>query len=160
MHSEWSDGRQTLEGIVEACLARGYAYSAVTDHSYGLPIARGISMAKLSEQHREIDRLNHAYAGRFRLLKGIEANILADGSNDMAPDELATLEIVVAAPHSALRGATAQTARMEAAVQAPGVHILGHPRGRKFGMRPGVSADWDAVFAAAARADVAVEIDG
>ncbi|HEY7499554.1 MAG TPA: DNA polymerase/3'-5' exonuclease PolX [Vicinamibacterales bacterium] len=160
MHSVWSDGRQTLEGIVEGCLARGYDYAAVTDHSYGLPIARGVPMAKLVEQHREIEKLNRAFAGRFRLLKGIEANIRADGSIDMEPHELETLEIVVAAPHSALRSAAPQTARMIAAVSTPGVHILGHPRGRKFGARPGVSADWDAVFAAAARTGVAIEIDG
>jgi putative hydrolase len=160
MHSTWSDGSQTLEMIVEAGLERGYKYSAVTDHSHGLPIARGMSMADLARQHLEIDRLNKKYRRRFRLLKGIEANILADGSLDMTGDELATLEIVVAAPHSALRTTDAQTRRMMAAVQTRGVHILGHPRGRKYGTRPGVNADWDAVFAAAARTGVAIEIDG
>jgi len=160
MHSTWSDGTQTLEMIVEAGIERGYRYSAVTDHSYGLPIARGVSMVDLARQHREIDRLNKRYRRRFRLLKGIEANILADGSLDMAPDEVRQLEIVVAAPHSALRSKDAQTRRMTAAVQMRGVHILGHPRGRKYGSRPGVTADWDAVFAAAARSGVAIEIDG
>jgi histidinol phosphatase-like PHP family hydrolase len=160
MHSVYSDGRQTLADIVEGCLARGYEYAAVTDHSYGLPIARGVSMAALADQHREIDRLNRSYGGRFRLLKGIEANIRADGSIDMTRDELRQLEIVVAAPHSALRSTAAQTARMVAAVSAAGVHILGHPRGRKMGARPGVDADWDAVFRTAARTGVAIEIDG
>jgi putative hydrolase len=160
MHSVWSDGRQTLHDIVEAGIARGYEYSAVTDHSYGLPIARGVSMHRLLEQHREIDALNERYRRRFRLLKGIEANIRADGSVDMAPAELRRLEIVVAAPHSALRTATDQTARMLKTLAVPGVHILGHPRGRKYGSRPGVSADWDRVFAAAARQGVAIEIDG
>jgi histidinol phosphatase-like PHP family hydrolase len=94
------------------------------------------------------------------LLKGIEANIKADGSVDMAPEELAQLEIVVAAPHSALRSTADQTARMVAAVNTRGVHILGHPRGRMYGSRPGVSADWDQVFGAAAKADIAIEIDG
>src|SRR5207244_8608100 len=103
MHSVWSDGSQTLDDIVRGGLARGYAFSAVTDHSYGLPIAGGVSMTELEQQHREIDRLNEHHAGAFRLLKGIEANIRADGSVDMTPDELRTLEIVVAAPHSALR---------------------------------------------------------
>jgi histidinol phosphatase-like PHP family hydrolase len=117
-------------------------------------------MFELFEQHREIDRLNELYRGRFRLLKGVEANIRADGSVDMLPAELDHLEIVVAAPHSALRTPGDQTARMVAAVQTPGVHILGHPRGRKYGSRPGVSADWNRVFAAAAGSGVAVEIDG
>jgi len=160
MHSVWSDGSQTLEQIIETAIARGYAYCAVTDHSYGLPIAGGVSMAKLAEQHHEIDRLYEAYRGRFRLLKGIEANIRADGSVDMEPDELRRLEIIVAAPHSALRSAADQTARLVRAVTTPGVHILGHPRGRMYGSRPGIAADWNAVFAAAVRAKVAVEIDG
>jgi putative hydrolase len=160
MHSTWSDGSQTLEMIVEGGLARGYTYCAVTDHSYGLPIARGVSMADLARQHQEIEQINKRYRRRFRLLKGIEANILADGSLDMKTAELRALEIVVAAPHSALRSKDAQTRRMVAAVKAPGVHILGHPRGRKYGNRPGVAADWEAVFAAAARSGVAIEIDG
>jgi histidinol phosphatase-like PHP family hydrolase len=160
MHSTWSDGSQTLEDIVCGGLERGYRFCGVTDHSYGLPIAGGVSMEELAQQHREIDALNRKYRRRFRLIKGIEANIRADGSVDMLPEELARLELVVAAPHSGLRVATDQTARMIAAVRTKGVHILGHPRGRKEGSRPGVTADWDRVFAAARKANVAIEIDG
>lgn len=160
MHSTYSDGSQTLRAIVDTGIARGYEYAAVTDHSHGLPIARGVSMADLARQHREIDRLNARYEGRFRLIKGIEANILADGTLDMTADERRGLELVVAAPHSSLRSSADQTARMLAAVRTPGVHILGHPRGRKYGTRAGVRADWDRVFAAAARTGVAIEIDG
>jgi histidinol phosphatase-like PHP family hydrolase len=160
MHSTWSDGSQTLDDIVETGINLGYQFCAVTDHSYGLKIAGGVSMAELAQQHQEIDRLNKAHRGRFRLLKGIEANIRADGSIDMEPHELALLEIVVAAPHSVLRSPDDQTSRMVAAVSAPGVHILGHPRGRMIGSRPGVSADWDQVFKAATRSNVAIEIDG
>lgn len=160
MHSEWSDGSQSLEDIIQTGMHRGYTHSAVTDHSYGLPIAGGVPMAQIARQHREIDALNVKYAGRFRLLKGIEANVRKDGSVDMTPPELAQFEIVVAAPHSALRSAEDQTARMIAAVQTPGVHILGHPRGRMYGSRPGVTADWERVFAAAARCHVAIELDG
>jgi histidinol phosphatase-like PHP family hydrolase len=160
MHSTYSDGTEPLERLIEGCLERNYQYCAVTDHSYGLPIARGVSMGDLRRQHREIDALNERYAGRFRMLKGIEANIRADGSIDMTPGELATLDLVVASPHSALRSTADQTGRMVAAVRQPGVHILGHPRGRMFSSRPGVAADWDAVFAAAADTQVAIEIDG
>ena len=160
MHSTWSDGSQTLEEIVETGIGLGYAFCAVTDHSYGLKIAGGVSMAELAEQHTEIDALNRKYGAKFRLLKGIEANIRADGSVDMAPHELAMLEIVVAAPHSVLRSTADQTGRMVAAVSQPGVHILGHPRGRMFGSRPGVAANWDRVFEAAAHSRVAIEIDG
>ena len=160
MHSDWSDGGQTLEDIVETGMARGYTHAAVTDHSYGLPIAGGLSMERIARQHREIDAINARLQGGFRLLKGIEANIRADGSVDMSADELAQIEVVVAAPHSALRSPADQTSRMIAAVQTPGVHILGHPRGRIYGSRAGVIADWGHVFAAAAGAGVAVEIDG
>ena len=160
MHSDWSDGSQTLEEIIETGISRGYTHSALTDHSYGLPIAGGLPMVKVAQQHREIEALNAKYAGRFRLLKGIEANIRADGSIDMTPSELAQFEIVVAAPHSALRSSSDQTPRMLAAVQTPGVHILGHPRGRMYGSRPGVTAEWEHVFAAAARFGVAIELDG
>jgi putative hydrolase len=160
MHSTWSDGTQTLDDIVRAGIARGYEFCAVTDHSYGLPIAHGVSMHQLFEQHREIDRLNAQHGGRFRLIKGIEANIRADGSVDMTDAELRQVDLVIAAPHSGLRSKDDQTARMIRAARSPGVHILGHPRGRKYGSRPGVSADWERVFAAAARANVAVEIDG
>lgn len=160
VHSTWSDGSQTLEELVEASLARGYRFCGVTDHSYGLPIAHGVSMEDLAEQQREIDVLNRRYRGRFRLIKGIEANIRSDGSIDMTRDELAELELVVAAPHSGLRSAADQTSRMVAAVRTPGVHILGHPRGRLYGKRPGVHANWADVFEAAAAANVAIEIDG
>jgi putative hydrolase len=160
MHSVWSDGSQTLAEIAAAGAERGYAYCAVTDHSYGLKIAHGVSMADLARQHAEIDALNRKLRASFRLLKGIEANLRADGSPDMTDDELRRLEIVVAAPHSTLRSSADQTPRMMRAVQSPGVHILGHPRGRMYGSRPGVAADWDRVFAAAAKSRVAIEIDG
>ena len=160
MHSVWSDGGQSLETIVQTGLQLGYQYAAVTDHSYGLPVARGMTMEAASRQHAAIDALNREYDGRFVLLKGIEANILADGATDLTPDERLAFEIVVAAPHSALRGTADQTARMVAAVSQPGVDILGHPRGRKYNGRAGVRADWALVFAAAAANGVAVEIDG
>jgi histidinol phosphatase-like PHP family hydrolase len=160
MHSTWSDGSQTLEAIVAAGIARGYQFCGVTDHSYGLPIAGGISMHQVFEQHRAIDALNEMHRGVFRLIKGIEANIRADGSVDMTREELRHFELVVAAPHSALRSAADQTKRMIAAVKTPGVHILGHPRGRKYGSRPGITADWDRVFETAVKAGMAIEIDG
>lgn len=160
MHSQWSDGSDTLAALAEGCRARGYQYCAITDHSHGLPIAGGVPMADLARQHREIDRVNARHAGAFRMLKGIEANILADGDLDLTLEERAWFEIIVAAPHSRLRRAEDQTARMIAAVRQPKVQILGHPRGRMGGSRPGITADWPAIFAEAARRNVAVEIDG
>src|SRR5206468_9007248 len=103
MHSTWSDGSESIADLAKSCAARGYRYCAVSDHSYGLPIARGVSMADLARQHAEIDRLNRRLPGKFRVLKGIEANIRADGEVDMTPQERRGLEIVLAAPHSKLR---------------------------------------------------------
>ena len=160
MHSTYSDGVHSVEEMAEACRARGHAYCAISDHSYGLPIARGVPMERLAQQHAEIDALNARWGGAFHVLKGIEANLRADGSVDMEPDELATLDLVIASPHSALRKADDQTARLLHAVRQPGVHVIGHPRGRMYGSRPGVTADWPAVFAVAAKTGVALEIDG
>jgi putative hydrolase len=160
MHSTWSDGSQTLDAIVEAGRAHGYAYAAVTDHSAGLPIANGLSPARFAQQRAAIDRLNRAGDGGFRLLAGVEANIRADGSIDVEVEDRRRFDVVVAAPHAVLRSAADQTARMVAAVEAPAVHVLGHPRGRMFGSRPGVGAHWPRVFTAAAARGVAIEIDG
>ena len=161
MHSTWSDGGQTLERIVEASLrARAdvrrrhrswlrLAHRQRDEHGGGVSAAR---------RDRRAQRA--APRGQFRLFKGIEANIRADGRIDMDPDELRRFEFVVASPHSALRSRADQTARMVGAVSHPFVDILGHPRGRRYDVRPGVSADWREVFAAAAARRVAIEIDG
>ena len=160
MHSEWSDGYPTVQDIADACLERGYDYAAVTDHSYGLTIAGGMSMADAGQQRRAIDDVNAARSGRFRLLQGVEANIDAAGGLDLSDDEAATFDVVLAAPHSRLRRTEDQTGRMLAAIAHPAVRILAHPRGRITGSRAGVIADWDAVFASAAARGVAIEIDG
>lgn len=159
MHSSWSDGQTSIADMATACAARGYRHMAITDHAGGLSIANGLSMDTVTRQHAEIDRLN---AGRadVRILKGIEANITADGRLDLSVEDLQRFEIVLAAPHAHLRVTSDQTERLLRAVGTPGVHILAHPRGRKIGSRAGIVADWDAVFKAAARQNVAIEIDG
>ena len=160
MHTTWSDGGEGLATMVEACSALGHTCLGVTDHSYGLPIARGMSMEAVGRQHREVDRINEEYAGRFRIFKGIEANILIDGSLDLQPEECAQFEFVVASPHSLLRRSDDQTGRLLGALRGTRVAILGHPRGRMYNSRAGVVADWDRVFAEAAKRRVAIEIDG
>jgi putative hydrolase len=160
MHSEWSDGYPTLAEIIAASIERRYEYAAVTDHSYGLKIAGGLSMEEAASQHAAIDHLNGMHATGFRLLKGIEANIGADGQLDLSEEERRSFEVVLAAPHSKLRSADDQTERFLTAVTIPHVHILAHPRGRIAGSRSGVVVDWDPVFAAAAAHNVAIEIDG
>jgi DNA polymerase (family 10) len=172
MHSTWSDGSRSIAELAIACIERGYRHMAVTDHTEGLSITRGLSAAGLQAQHREIDAINETTDGRFVVFKGIEANILADGSVDAlrtshsAPafanasaGRLRT-DLVLAAPHSKLDTDEDQTRRLVKAASTPGVHILAHPSGRKFGKRPGIRADWSQVFAAAKANDVAIEIDG
>jgi len=160
MHSRGSDGADSIETLARACMKRGYRCMCVTDHSYGLPIAGGMSMDEMRAQHAEINKLNKQFGHEFRIFKGVEANILQDGSLDMHPSELTEFDLVVASPHSSLRKSIDQTKRMLAAVSTPGVHILGHPRGRMFNSRAGVLADWPAVFGRAAQNGVAIELDG
>ena len=160
MHSTWSDGGEPIGTMIQAALDLGHSCLGITDHSYGLPIARGISMEKAAKQWIEVDKLNAEYRGQFRVFKGIEANILADGGLDLQPDECARFEFVVASPHSALRTENDQTPRMISALRHQGVAILGHPRGRMFDKRPGLSAHWDEIFAEAAKLGVAIELDG
>ena len=160
MHSVWSDGVETIEQLAEGAMARGWSRIAITDHSKGLPIAGGMSIEAMRRQQAEIDVLNRTLDGRFRVLKGVEANILADGRLDLQVDELAGVEMLLAAPHSKLRILDDQTDRMLTAVRTPGVHVLAHPRGRMSDSRPGVRADWDRVFDEAAALGVAIEIDG
>jgi len=160
MHSEWSDGSPTVEQIADGCLGRGYQYAAVTDHSYGLKIAGGMSMVEAAQQRRAIDAVNAHLGRRFRLLQGIEANIDTTGQLDLSVEEAACFDVVLAAPHSRLRRSEDQTDRMLTAIAHPAVRILAHPRGRITGSRAGVIADWDTVFASAAARGVAIEIDG
>jgi putative hydrolase len=160
MHSEWSDGASTLDEIVDGCVERGYQFAAVTDHSHGLKIAGGMTRDEALQQRKTIDHLNRTQGGRFWLLHGIEANIGSDGLLDLTEEEADEFELVLAAPHSLLRKTHDQTKRLINAIRNSGVRILAHPRGRIRESRAGVIADWDAVFEAAAKEGVAVEIDG
>jgi putative hydrolase len=160
MHSTWSDGGERIGSMIEAALDLGHTCLGITDHSHGLAIARGMSMADAVKQHEEIAGLNAKHEGRFRVFKGIEANILVDGELDLLPEERDIFEFIVASPHSLLRRSEDQTARMLGAVRGRGVTILGHPRGRMFNSRAGVTADWDKVFEEAAERQVAIELDG
>ena len=160
MHTTGSDGAENVRTMIEACRALGHTCMGVTDHSYGLPIARGMAMSAVHKQHREIDRLNEEHQGSFRVFKGIEANILMNGQLDLQTEECERFEFVVASPHSLLRRSEDQTSRLLEAIRGRRVAILGHPRGRIYNSRAGVVAEWDRVFAEAAARRVAIEVDG
>lgn len=162
MHTTWSDGSATVREMADAAIERRYDYIGITDHTKGLKIAGGIDEAGLRRQGEEIDSVNAALqtAGkRLRVLKSAELNISPSGASDMELGALRKLDIVVGSFHSALRKTEDQTDRYAVALKNPDFDILGHPRGRIYNYRVGLKADWQKVFATAARFDKAVEID-
>lgn len=162
MHSNWSDGSGKIKDMAAQAQKLGYEYIAITDHSQGLKIAGGMDEKDLAKQAAEIDALNAKLKTTrrpFRVLKSIELNISPEGEGDMDPKALKKLDLVVGSFHSKLRITGDQTARYLAALRNPNVQILGHPRGRIYNHRLGLSADWPRVFAEAARLDKAIEVD-
>ena len=163
-HSDWSDGGSSIQEMVLAAVELGQEWMALTDHSPRLKVARGLSAERLRQQITIVDAINQALAQRFSLLKGIEVDILDDGSLDQEPGLLEELDIVTASVHSKLRMPRApMTARMIAAVRNPRVNVLGHATGRLVegsrGTRPQSEFDAAAVFAECAANNVAVEIN-
>lgn len=162
-HSEWSDGGTPIIDMARAAAELGHDYLAVTDHSPRLTVARGLSPERLREQLDVVAELN-AELAPFRILTGVEVDILDDGGLDQEPELLARLDVVVASVHSKLRmERPAMTRRMVAAVEHPLVDVLGHCTGRLVtggrGTRPESEFDAEAVFAACRANEVAVEIN-
>jgi DNA polymerase (family 10) len=159
-HTTASDGTETLETMAEATRARGFQYFGVADHSQSAHYAGGLSLEEIEEQHREADRLNKRYGKSFRILKGIEADILGDGTLDYPDRVLSSFDFVVASVHSRFKMPKAeQTARIIAAVRNPYTTILGHMTGRQLQRRPGYEIDIDTILKACAEHGVAVEIN-
>jgi putative hydrolase len=174
-HSDWSDGGSPIEEMARAGRSLGHEYMVLTDHSPRLTVANGLSPERLREQLDVVAGLNDALAAEaeageaapFRLLTGIECDILEDGSLDQEPALLARLDLVVASVHSKLRMARDEmTARMVAAISNPHTDVLGHCTGRQVvghgrggKGRPESEFDAELVFAACARFDVAVEVN-
>jgi putative hydrolase len=170
-HSDWSDGGSSIEEMARAAMDLGHEYIALTDHSPRLKVANGLSPERLREQLGVVAALNRALAP-FRILSGIEVDILDDGSLDQDEELLAQLDVVVASVHSKLRMPRDEmTRRLVAAVANPHVDILGHCTGRLVGQdsrtaergsgkgRPESEFDAELVFAACAKFGVAVEIN-
>jgi putative hydrolase len=162
-HSDWSDGGSSIQEMVVTAMDLGHDYLVLTDHSPRLKIANGLSAERLTQQLGVIDSISSA-VGDFRLLKGIEVDILDDGSLDQSPEMLSQLDIRVASVHSKLAMSSApMTRRMIAAVENPRTNVLGHCTGRLVegsrGTRGQSSFDAAAVFEACAANGVAVEIN-
>jgi putative hydrolase len=170
-HSTWSDGGASIETMARAAMALGHEWMVLTDHSARLTVARGLNAERLRAQLREVASLNEQLAP-FRILTGMEVDILVDGALDLDEDLLGELDVVVASVHSKLSmPAPDMTRRMVMAVASPHVDVLGHCTGQKvpgkqrqvgqsdFPGRVGSTFDPEIVFAACARFDTAVEIN-
>lgn len=159
VHSDWTDGTVTIAGMAEAAQARGYEYMALTDHSRRVAMTHGLDPARLARQIHEIDRLNDKFKN-FTILKGIEVDILRDGSLDLPDTSLAKLDVVLAAVHSHFDlPRKAQTDRVVRALENPHVCILAHPTGRLIGDREPYDIDMDVVISAARKAGCYLEIN-
>ncbi|GAA3836092.1 PHP domain-containing protein [Streptomyces phyllanthi] len=161
LHSDWSDGGSPIEEMGRTAARLGHEWAALTDHSPRLTVARGLSADRLREQLDVVAGLNDRWAP-FRLLTGIECDILEDGSLDQEPELLERLDVVVVSVHSKLRmDARAMTRRMVAAVRSPHADVLGHCTGRLLSGRgrPESEFDADEVFATCAESGTAVEIN-
>lgn len=159
-HTTWSDGLATVAEMGEAALARGWRYLGIADHSVSAAYAGGLTVDEVRRQHREIDGWNASRGGELRLFKGVEADILTDGSLDYDDDTLASFDYVVGSVHSGSRmGAEAMTRRIARAVADPRLTILGHPTGRRLLTREAYPVDLQAVIDAAAASDAAIEIN-
>jgi DNA polymerase (family 10) len=160
MHSTYSDGQDTLAVMVAACVAIGYEYIAITDHSERAAASRTLTLDTLARQREEILRLQAQYP-QITILHGLEVDILPDGRLDFADDILEQLDIVLASLHDAARqDGTALTRRCIQAIRHPLVNVITHPANRLVGRRPGYALDFAAVYAAAVETGTALEIDG
>jgi DNA polymerase (family X) len=159
MHSQWSDGTHTIEEMARACRERGYEYCAITDHSKSTRVAGGLDAAGFRKQWEEIEEVRQRLDG-IVLLKGVELDILPDGSLDLPDEVLEQFDIVLIAVHSRLDMPKARmTKRVLKALSHPAVHILAHPTGRQIQKRAPIDIDLEAVFQAAKEHDVALELD-
>ncbi|HEY3266672.1 MAG TPA: DNA polymerase/3'-5' exonuclease PolX [Armatimonadota bacterium] len=159
MHSTYSDGAASIEAMARACMHRGYAYMAITDHSQGLGVANGLKVDRLVKQAEEVRQLNSELAP-FRILHGTEVNIRADGTLDYDDETLAMLDWVVASVHGSFgRSREEQTARVIRAIESPYVNLVAHPTGRILNRREGIDVDMDEIIRAAARTGTALEIN-
>ena len=160
VHSTWSDGIDSMENMVKAAINNNLELIAFTDHSPHIMKKRYTDHTYLFKQQNEIDALKREYGSRLQILKGVEVDILDDGSLDLTDDILSKMEIVIASMHTHFdQPIEIITNRYLKAIQNPYVNIIGHPGGRLFPMSDFTYVDWDIIFRAAAMNNVALEIN-
>ncbi len=158
-HSTWSDGIASIRQMCELARARGYEYYAITDHSKALAMANGLNAERLKKQADEIAEIQADFPD-LKILRGIECDILRDGSMDLDDETLSALDIVIGSVHSAFNlPLEEQTARMVRAIENPHVDVIGHPTGRILGVRAPYDVDVFALIAAAKAHGKALEIN-
>ena len=159
VHTEWSDGKQSIEQVVEACRSLGYKYVGIADHSQSLSVANGLTPEELDEQIELIHKINRGLKG-FRVLAGTEVDILSDGSLDFPDEVLAKLDFVIAAIHSGFKQSREQlTSRIRCAMEHPGVSIVAHPTARLIGRRDPLDINVVEILEIAKRTGTAVELN-
>jgi len=159
MHSTWSDGKLSIAEMVEGCRARGCTYAVITDHTPAVGVAGGLTPERVQQQWKEIDSVRKQLDG-FELFRGLEVDILKDGTLDMTDEVLDELDFVIVSVHSFMDlDKSAMTDRVIRAIEHPAVDLLAHPTGRLLGRREPYALDMEAVLQAALEYNVAVEIN-
>jgi DNA polymerase (family 10) len=159
MHSKWSDGSNSLEEMISAAQIMGYEYIAITDHSGGLRIARGMDDNQINLQLKKIEKLNEEFEG-ITIFKGLEVNIDSDGKLDVDDRILNDLDIVIASIHSGFRQDRGKlTDRIISAMENEYVNIIAHPTGRKIHQRKAYELDLDKVFESSIETDTYLEVN-
>jgi DNA polymerase (family 10) len=159
MHSTWSDGKASVEEMARACLDRGYAYLAITDHSPAMAMVQGLTPERAREQWKEIEEVRERVAG-IEILRSAEVDILKDGNLDLPDETLAELDVVVVSVHTFMdQDRTTMTDRVIRALRHPAVDILAHPTGRLLNRREPFDMEVEPVLEAAAELGVAVELN-
>ena len=159
VHTFWSDGMSSIEDMVLSAQRKGLSWIAITDHSATLAVAGGLDADRLKAQMKEIDDINQNQS-KVRVLKGVEAEILADGTIDVSEDLMGELDVIIGAIHLSMRQTEEEiTKRYLKAIRHPRVHVIAHPTGRLMGQRQGMNADWEVIFEEAARTGTILEIN-
>ncbi len=162
-HSTWSDGKYSIKAMSEACIERGYEYLGITDHSQTAAYAGGLSPTEVKQQWEEIDKINKKFTDEridFHIFKGIESDILPDGSLDYDDELLGGFDFVIASVHSSLTLPRPKMMhRLREAIKHPATRIVGHPTGRLLLKRAGSDLDMNELIELAARHNTAIEIN-